>query len=109
MQSILPFILIGCKDIANRKRCQKWLRNGKCSKAWAIKNCPKTCGNCSNDICKDIMKSEKCQKLKNKGKCSKKWVAIKCPKTCNLCNKGKALAPFTLVLTFKTKKDVSTI
>ena len=89
MQSILSFICIGCKDIANRKTCQKWLRNGKCSKDWAIKKCPKTCGNCSNDPCEDKMKSEKCQKLKNKGKCSKKWVAKKCPKTCHLCNKGK--------------------
>ena len=91
MQSILSFICIGCKDIANRKTCQKWLRNGKCSKDWAIKKCPKTCGNCSNDACEDKMQSKKCQKLKNKGKCFKRWVAKKCPKTCNLCDKGKTL------------------
>ena len=67
MQSILPYIFIGCKDIANRKTCQKWLRNGKCSKDWTIKKCPKTCGNCSDDACEDKMQSKKCQKLKNKG------------------------------------------
>ena len=52
---------------------------------WAIKKCPKTCGDC----CEDSVKAKKCQKWKSKGKCSKNWVAEKCPKTCELCENGK--------------------
>ena len=82
----------GCQDVTNAKKCHKWLTKGKCSKNWAIKKCPKTCGKCPpNDVdgvCEDKVKAEKCQNLKTKGKCSKKWVAKKCPKTCNLCENG---------------------
>ena len=81
-------IFLGCEDIASKKQCQKWLSKGKCSKNWAVKKCPKTCGECTNDddICKDTAKAKKCKKWKNKGKCSKNWVAKKCAKTCDLCD-----------------------
>ena len=93
-------IILGCEDIAKAKKCQKWLAKGKCTKLWAIKKCPKTCGEC----CEDSVKAKKCLKWKSKGKCTKNWVAKKCPKTCELCENGKNINNYNALFIYSFPK-----